>query len=176
MTTLGWLKHMKDPKAPYFDWLYRKNLHKILTEKWWIMQSGVNDEALHLWLDVFKLLEFDKKARRDLLLLAQSGLVGRTHANKVLWYIMTGPALDPTSQDLSNLVTNMVYTARRDFDRPPREHEDLKWWWWTCYQFPYRRDLRWSPAELPKEAWQVNYGPGGKPLPPPECWGITRAR
>ena len=41
-------------------------------------------------------------------LLAQRGIVGRTHANKLLWKLLTGPALQPTYPDLSNLVTDMV--------------------------------------------------------------------
>ena len=40
--------------------------------------------ALQEWILVLKILEVDKKARRDMFLLAQSGQVGRTHANKIL--------------------------------------------------------------------------------------------
>ena len=62
-----------------------KNLHKFLTEKWWILQGGNSPEALKEWLKVLKLLELDNKAKRDLFLMAQSGPVGRAQANKVLW-------------------------------------------------------------------------------------------
>ena len=52
-------------------------------------------------------------------LLAQSGQVGRAHANKILWQLLSGPALDPLYADLSNLVTHEVYKARENFDWPP---------------------------------------------------------
>ena len=111
-------------------------IHKFLTERWWVLQSGTGDEALEQWILVMKVLELDNKAKRDLFLLAQSGIVGRGHANKILWRLLTNEALDPAYQDLSRLVTNLVYSARRDFDRPPREHADLRWWSWRCYDSP----------------------------------------
>ena len=147
-----------------------------MTERWWLLQGGTNDEALNEWLLVMKVLELDTKARRDLFLLAQSGQVGRTHANKLLWHILTGPAIDPVYMDLSNLVTHEVYKARKDFDRPPRQHRDLSWWWWTCYEYPYKKDQRWSPVEVPTWSWQLKQGDGGKPLQPPECWGFSYPR
>ena len=175
MTTLGWLKHMEDPKFPYFEWVYKNLIHKFLVQDWYMIQAGYKDEdALNLWHQIFKILELDRKARRDLLLLAQAGVVGRTHANHILWMLMTGPALDPVYPDMNNLTTNLVYKFRRDFDRPPRQHLDLKWWWWTCLEFPYKKDLRWSPMETPQGYWELHTGPGLLPLPPPECWGPQR--
>ena len=148
-----------------------KVLHRFLTDRWWILQGGFDDEALAEWLLVTQVLELDAKASRDLLLLAQSGRVGRAHANRILWETLTGPGLGPDYEDLSHLITNRVYLARRSFDRPPREHRDLSWWWWTCYESPYPKDLRWAPDEVPATRWVLQKGPGGKPLPPPECWG-----
>ena len=103
-------------------------------------------------------------------LLLQSSLVGRCHGNKVLWKVLAGPALDPVYRDLSNLVTSEVYKARREFDRPPRSHNDLEWWWWTYYSYPHAKDQRWSPDDLPKGVWSLQMGPGNKPLAPPDCW------
>ena len=70
--------------------------------------------------------------------------MGRAHANKILWDVLTGPALDPAYYDLSNLITHMVYQARKMFDRPPREHWDLDYWWWTCYERNYPSMRRWA--------------------------------
>ena len=170
MTTLGWLKHLRDPKWEFFEWQYLNVIHKFLTDRWWILQSGSDDEALQQWILVMKILELDNKAKRDLFLLAQSGIVGRGHANKILWRLLTNEALDPAYQDLSRLVTNFVYAARRDFDRPPREHADLRWWGWRCYSSPWRRDLRWLPTAVPTVPWDLCLADGGEPLPPPRCF------
>ena len=163
LTTLGWLKHLEDPAADYFEWQYLKNIHRFLTARWWLLQSGTDREALKEWLLIMKVLELDQKARRDLFLLAQSGKVGRAHANKLLWRVLTGPALDPTYQDLSNLVTSWVYKARRQSDRPPREHADLKWWWWTCYESLHKKDTMWAPEQVPGTHWYVHVGLGDRP-------------
>ena len=172
LRTLGWLKHLEDPMFPYYEHYYLVWLQWTLTDGWWILQHGMGQEALSAWLRIMKFLELDMKAMRDLFLLAQAGYVGRTHANKVLWNILSGPACDPKYQDLSNLVTNLVYQARRDFDRPPREHRDLRWWDWSCYRDLWPWDRRWAPTAAPNRPWHVVRGPGGKPLPPPDCWGL----
>ena len=172
MTTLGWLKHLQDPAFGYYEWQHLKVIHRFLTDRWWILQAKVDDEALQEWLLVMKVLELDLKARQDLFLLLQSGMVGRSHANHVLWKMLTGPAIDPVYPDLSAFCTNLVYRARRNFDRPPRAHEDLDWWWWTCYEYLYRYDQRWSPQEVPGGRWALTMGHMGKPLQPPECWGL----
>ena len=136
---MGWLKYLKDPHAQCFECVYLKTLNWFLTEKWASLQAGYNQEALDLWSMVARVLELDSKARRDLFLLAQSGLVGRTLANKLLWTLMTGPALEDKYLDLSNLVSNSVGKARREFDRPPRGHGDLQWWSWDNYQTPHKK-------------------------------------
>ena len=148
----------------YFEWHYHRQILRFLTTRWYLLQGGTNDEAMQEWILVFKVLELDNKARRDLMLLAQSGFVGRAHANKVLWEILSGPALDPKYQDLSNIVTQRVYKARRDFDRPPREHGDLSWWWWSCFETLYKRDMRWGPDQIPTHHWNLTTGNGGRPL------------
>ena len=171
LTTLGWLKHMQDPNAPYFEWHYLHLIHSFLTEHWWVLQSASDEKALLLLKQVLKVLELDQKAKRDLFLLLQSGPVGRCHGNKILWKVLSGPALDPVYRDLSNLMTSEVYKTRRVFDRPPRGHKDLEWWWWTYYSYPAKKDKRWAPDDLPQGLWYLHMGPGQKPLAPPECWG-----
>ena len=104
---------------PYFEHMYLKAIHNFLTERWWTLQGAVDDVALQEWILVLKILEVDTKARRDMFLLAQSGQVGRTHASKILWQLLSGHALDPACVDLSSLVTHEVYKARKNFDRPP---------------------------------------------------------
>jgi hypothetical protein len=170
LTTLGWMKHQRDPSAPFFEWHYLKCIHWYLTERWWILQSGTDREALGEWRLVMQLLELDLKAHRDLILLAQSGLVGRTCANMILWKLLTGAALDGSCEDLSHLVTHEVSTARRSFDRPPRGHPDLTWWTWTYYQWPSHYKSRWGPGAVPHQR-NLAVGRGGEPLPPPACWG-----
>ena len=46
LTTLGWLKYMGDPSFDHFEWHYLKFLHSCLTYKWYIIQFGVDIEAL----------------------------------------------------------------------------------------------------------------------------------
>ena len=172
LTTLGWLKHLQDPAAPYFEWHYLNMIHSFLTVQWWILQSGSDGSALRLLKQVLAVIELDQKAKRDLFLLMQSGPVGRCHGNKILWKVLSGPALDPVYRDLSNLVTSEVYKARKQFDRPPRGHQDMQWWWWTYYSRPSTADQRWAPGEVPANLDLVHMGPGGKPLQPPQCWGV----
>ena len=137
-----------------------------------MLQGGTDKEALELWIMASKFLEFDNKARRDLFLLAISGEVGRTYANKILWNIMTGPAVCKEYLDLSNLVTHEVYKARKQFDRPPRGHPDMDWWLWTWYDYNHKQDLMFSPTAVPNVTWRLVTGPGGKPLPPTQCFGV----
>ena len=48
------------------------------------------------WINICKVLELGKKARVDLFLLAQSGPVGRTIANYILWtFAPIGPSSPP---------------------------------------------------------------------------------
>ena len=125
LTTLGWLKHLKDPTWPWWEHYYLKFLHKNLTTNWASLMFGVDLEAMQLWWEVFQVLELDKKSQLDLLILAQSGPVGRSYANKLLWDVMSNWALDGTYRDLSNKVSNEVNWARKNMDRPPRGHKDL---------------------------------------------------
>ena len=135
--------------------------------------GGKNEEALKLWLSTLQVLELDNKARRDLFLLAQSGRVGRSHANKILWDLLSKHCLEKEYQDLSHLVTSQVMQARHQFDRPPRQHNDLAWWTWDCYLKVNSVDEVFGPAEVPKgRKLKIKPGPGDKPLPPPQCWSV----
>ena len=113
-------------------------------------------------------LELDRKAQADLMLLAHEGLVGRSEANEILWELLSVWALKPEYEDLSHKVTNMVYIARRNLERPPKEHEDRGRWKWEKYWGP--RHPQWRPTAVP-QSYIVLKGPGGVPLPPPHCWG-----
>ena len=170
LTTLGWLKYLQDPHFAFWEHHYLKYLHWNLTANWWVLQGGSDDRALESWLMIMRVLELDRKAMVDLFLLAQSGIVGRTYANKVLWDLMSVWALDPTYEDLSNKVSSEVGWWRRSFERPPRAHQDLNWWRWHQYDEPHYARA-WSPLRVPGGRWDLQMGPGGRPLPPPACWG-----
>ena len=170
LTTLGWLKHLQDPGAPYFEDYYLKFLHKNLTENWYLIMSGVDQRSKDLWWEIFQVLELDRKSQLDLLILAQSGPVGRSYANKILWDLMSHWALQTPYRDLSNKCSSEVNWARKNMDRPPRGHKDLQWWTWRSYQEPMARQRPWSPLSVPQGRWVLNTGPGGEPLSPPQCW------
>ena len=62
LTTLGWLKYLVSPEFPYYEVVYLKYLHKVLTTDWPFMQGGCGPETLKKWLDLCRVLELDKKA------------------------------------------------------------------------------------------------------------------
>ena len=171
LTTLGWLKHLEDPSFEHFEWHYLKFLRKCLTTDWYQIQFQCDEDTLELWYLIFKVLELDYKAQLDLMLLAQSGHIGRGHANKVMWDLMSIWALDDTYEDLSHKVTNAVGWARKTFDRPPRGHKDCAWWTWSAYDVPAKRMDHWCPKKFPKNPWELRMGATGEPYPPPHCWG-----
>ena len=173
-TTLGYLKAVDHPDWRFYELQYLQFIKSTLTDHWAIIQGGHDARALDLWLKIFLALELDLKSQLDLMLLAHSGLVGRTEANFVLWEILSNWALKPEYEDLSNKLSNLVGIARRRFDRPPEfdseglPHRDRKWWRWKCYSVP--RNIAFSPLEIPTE-YKLLKGVGGEPLPPPRCWG-----
>ena len=170
LTTLGWMKHLEVPYFEYFEWKHLKVVNWFLTDKWPLLQAGIDEEATDLWIKATRVLELDNKARRDLFLLAQSGYVGRTLANKVLFESLNVQAADRQYRDLSNLVSHEVYKHRKVFDRPPRKHGDLACWTWESYISPPAHLRKWAPDQVPRVP-EILTGPGGKPLPPPTCWG-----
>ena len=102
------------------------------------------------------------------MLLAHEGLAGRSEANEILWELLSVWALRPEYEDLSHKATHLVSQARRKIERPPEEHWDRGRWRWSHYYEP--RHPQWSPKAVPKH-YTVLKGPGGVPLPPPQCWG-----
>ena len=169
LTTLGWLKHLDSPSFPYFEIVYLKYLHKVLTTDWPLMQGGTGPETLQMWLDLVRVLELDSKAKRDLMLMAHSGVPGRTCANNVLWSLCSYWALQSKYEDLSHKVSSELGWYRRTFDRPPQGHDDLRTWSWKSYKEPWDKVGAFDPRKVP-HAPSVSTGPGGRPLPPPYCW------
>ena len=128
---------------------------------------------MNLWLEIFVVLELDRKAQCELMLLAHSGEVGRAEANEVLWEILSAWALDHEYLDLSSKVSSLVKRARRNFDRPPRDHRDREWWSWECLRVP--RHPHFGPRGAPRWGeFAIARGPRGEPLPPPNCWVVAR--
>ena len=146
-------------------------LKGCLTKYWWHLQFGIEQSTLEMWWLILRVLELDKKAQLDLFLLAQAGPVGRTYANQILWNLMCQWGLEGSYRDLSNKCSYEVGMARKNFDRPPVGHRDLRWWRWSYLEKPMRRVSAFSPSQRPPERWDVRTGPGGEPLPPPHCWG-----
>ena len=165
------MKHLGDPYFAYFEHQHLRFLHTSLTRDWYILQGGSDAVSLEKWDMCLKYVELDRKAKVDLMLLAQSGLPGRTLANKILWYLLSEWALEPDYEDLSHKVTREVAKARQTFDRPPAGGKDLVWWRWWRLEDPHHSDERFSPKSVPRGRWYLRMGPGQKPLAPPECWG-----
>ena len=98
LTTLGRLKAANDPQFLYWEWVRLKSLKDFLTNKLHILLGRRDHHASHQWLCVMDLVDLDRRARVDLMLLAQAGLPGRTEANKILsgpsW--QSGPSIPPT--------------------------------------------------------------------------------
>ena len=159
----------------FFEIEYFKYLKWILTHQWHLLQGGDDARATSLWLEVLWVLEIDAKGVTDLFLLAQCGEGGRAEANEILWHLMTFHGLDQEYKDLSNLVSNQVHRARRNFERPPGTHKDRGTWYWERYN--HVRNPAFSPLQVPcrqgyglPDSRRHLTGPGGIPLAPPRCW------
>ena len=146
--TLGRLKVASVEGFLYFEHKFLCWVHEVLTYHWDTVQGGTDIHATRLWHEIFMTLELDRKAQGDLMLLAHEGLVGRSEANEILWELLSVWALRPEYEDLSHKVTNMVYIARRNLDRPPKEHEDRGRWRWQKYYVP--RHPQWGPTAVPQ--------------------------
>ena len=88
---MGWLKYLDDPAFPYFEYMYLKTIHYFLTQRWWILQGGCDEEALKDWILVLKMLELDKKARKGCAPAGPVWACGRSPANKLLWHLLQWP-------------------------------------------------------------------------------------
>eukprot|EP00972_Heterocapsa_arctica_P099118 14627674-Heterocapsa_arctica.AAC.1 len=96
----------------FYEWRHLKFIKECLTTDWAILQGGSDAAALRKWIVIFEFLEFDRKAVMDLMLLAHSGLVGRSRADQVLWEVLSVWALKPSYYDLSHKVSHLVTMAR----------------------------------------------------------------
>ncbi len=170
-TTLGLLKFVGDPTFQWFGWMYLQFINSCLTTNWWRIQSGMDHHAVNLWFLVFVALELDEQAMQDIMLLAHSGIVGRTKANELMWNLLSDWALVDNYQDLSHKVTAEVGKARRTFDRPPVWHDDFLTWSWDDYD--YLPAPQWSPLAVPRVQYNLATRDGNKPLPPPWCWAVV---
>ena len=173
------LGHMRwtDPAAfEYFELMFLRYLKTILLTKWHLVQGGDDVRTRDLWLEIMWVLELDGKSQTDLFLLCQCGENGRAEANEILWTLLTLDALDPDYKDLSNLVSNRVQRARKNFERPPATHHDRGSWRWEKYLEV--RNPHFSPSAVPRRKDQPylpdrrrhKSNPGGVPIAPPGCW------
>ena len=163
---------MEDPHAGYFEWLYKKTLHRALTNDWHLLQGPCDQVAVKMWVDVMKLLELDRKAQREMFLLAYSGPKGRTMANKFLHELLLQHATkDPAYRNLSSLVTSTIASMRKHLDRPPWFSEDMPDWDWWFLDYVRWGDRPWAPDEVPANLSLPHAtGRNGEPLPPPQLW------
>ena len=106
------------PSARYFTWWKCWFLRWCATEALWKVMGGFDPQAEDLWLEIMLVVELDRKSAMDLILLAQSGAVGRASASKIMWNLMTDWALDRDHPNLSKRVTLAVRRARERFDMP----------------------------------------------------------
>jgi len=176
--SLGWLIAIKDPHADYFEWHYLKLLERLLTQQWILIQSGNNDQAARVLYDLFRLLELDIAAQRDVWLMYHSGLVARAYVNQLLWKVCAEECTARQQQgrfrDLSHLVSQKVYDARKQFERPPANKErELRWDVHKSFVIPEPLVNSFSPVarNMPAGPWMLVRGRRMEPLPPPLCWG-----
>ena len=174
--TIGILKKNNDPAWIFYEWQFLKQVKRILMWEWLFMQKGTDEAALAMWIYAMRILEIDRKAQRELMLLAHSGLVGRTKANRILHQCLYEKGLDARYEDLSPYVSSAVAWARKSMDRPPRMHRQL-WepdWSWSYYQTCFPSDLAFAPDSVPEDAVAPNLcdPETGVPLPPPRCWRV----
>ena len=162
------LKLEDDPHFLYFEHKFLVWTLEKLTRDWKTIQCGYDLRAKTLWVEIFRHLELDTKAIRDLLLLAHMGLAGRTEANEILWNLLSHWGLKREYRDLSHKCSPLVNEARQFLERPPATHRDRASWRWQRYWEP--RHERFSPLNGPPENFKVITGPGGVPLEPPQCW------
>ena len=178
LTPIGWVVYLKAPGWEWLEQRYLKTVYFILTQKWWLLQSGHDMEALMEWVKLVRFLEMDKKAVKELFLLLQSGEVGRAHGNKLMWTFLTGPAIEPPYVSCNRWFSTKVKKVREEFDRPPRGSLDLwtrlndgEGWWWNLYKEVQALEQPFSPRAVPSGLWALRTGDNDEPLPPPDCYG-----
>ena len=90
----------------YLEHWYLKIIKMYLTQEWALIQGGKDSYAVRRWLDIMLLFEVDLKAQKELMLLAQSGDVGRTCANKIIWDLLSSWGLMYDYGDLSHKISS----------------------------------------------------------------------
>ena len=170
--SLGYLKMSKHKLFKHLEYQYLTQCHEILTEHWYLVQGGFDEQAIKLWRQIFLLLELDLKAQVDLILLAQLSEGARASANELIWDLLSHHGLRTDYKDLSNLVSLKVKLLRRSFDRPPHDSLDRPKWTWKHYSQIHNED--WGHRKAPGGPCVIRTGPGDVPLPPTRCWGPSR--
>ncbi len=170
LLSIGLLRYYGYNHFHWFERKYLKFLHENLTDHWPDLQRGHSPETMDRLALIFKVLELDRKAKVDFMLLYHTGIVGRTCANKILWQLLSTWATDGRYRDLSNKVSKEVKHMRQNFERPPKGHRDFKTWSWKHLEENHPHMVKWSPLSVPKNTVGVLVGEGGLPLRPPACW------
>ena len=156
-------------------------IRRILTVEWFEVQTSyVKGGVTELWKGIFKLLELDKKAIWDIVLLANMGICGRTSANAILWDLLREYLLMRKDYEaLSAKASSLVNQHRKRFDRPPETHEDNEnlMWDWDKLDTPDPDIVAFSPRAVKREGLlEPRYllGINGEILKPPLCWNFTQ--
>ena len=101
--TIGILKRARDPNFQYWLWFYKSTLKRFLVWHWRDMQKYSDPATTAKWVEAMQIMELDRKAQRDMILLAYTGHKGRTLANKLMFHLLSYKAVgDPDFQNLSN--------------------------------------------------------------------------
>jgi len=173
LRSLGVIKEKNIDGWQHFEWKLRYLCLTALTTHWPCIQGGTCPRTLDILMNVFKGLELNKYAVQDLMLLAASGIPGRTEFNYLMWCLLNTDCHHEPYVDLSEDVSKRIMRARKSFDRPPRgAHKDCQAWGWLRMKVPSYP--HWSPLAVPTACLNgergVLTGHRGKPLPPPFCW------
>ena len=173
LRSIGVLIEKEHEFAAYFELEFLHLMKQYATDMWPSVSGGDDQDSLDLTKKLYVALELDEKAIMDLMLLAQSGEVGRAEYNYLVWKLITEIAIEPPYKDLSHKVSQMALIARGHFDRPPAQNWGLRAeWGWSYLMKP--RFWDWSPCAVPDEYLrgdeQVLTGEGGMPFEPPWCY------
>ncbi len=173
LRSLGVICELQSEYAEYYELEFLHLMRDYATDLWPSLSGGHDADCLDMTRRLYVALELDEKAIMDLMLLAQSGEVGRAEYNHVMWKLITEVAIEPPYRDLNRKVSQMVLNARTHFDRPPaQEWGERKAWGWASLMKP--RFWDWSPCAVPVEYLNgdkmVLTGSGGMPLEPPWCY------
>ena len=173
LRSLGVICEAQSEYAEYYELEFLHLMREYATDLWPSLSGGHNEDCEGMTKRLYLALEIDEKGIMDLMLLAQSGEVGRAEYNYIMWRLITDVALNTPYMDLNKKISQMVLNARKHFERPPTKNwEDRHGWGWASYLLPGHWE--WSPCAVPKEYLDgdemVLTGDGGMPLEPPHCY------